>query len=65
MYYHAHQLLFNNPVNPILACGIIGKKFTQSLFDLVCIKGVYVFNAQFLFTCQMVHIMNKSRIFRL
>ena len=32
------------------------KNFTQSMFDLMCIKGVYVVNVQFFLTCQMVHI---------
>ena len=36
------------------------KKFTQSLFDLVYIQGVYVFNAQLLLTCQMVHTISTS-----
>ena len=34
------------------------KKFTQSLFDMVYIQGVYVFNAQFLLTSQIVHIIS-------
>ena len=49
--WHYWQLIANSPVNPVMICD---KKFTQSLFEPMYVKGVHVWNAQFLLTCKLI-----------
>ena len=54
------QQAINCLVNPIMMCAMLDKKFTQSLFDLMYRKDVYVFNAQYSYL-SMAHIYISSR----